>query len=145
MPDTLYQFIQNQTAFLEPLDKAVNLAYGDFTTTGKPEYEKELARLQIEMRRMYANPERFEELQTLLAEYNGEDSLLTRQAVLLQNIFAGNQMDDETIEDLTRQEVAIEGIFNTFRAQLNGRQVSENDIKDILRHSADLELRQKAW
>ena len=41
-------------------------------------------------------------------------------------------MDDTTIEELTRREVAIESTFNSFRAELNGKKVTENEIKQIL-------------
>ena len=141
----LAQFIQEHVAQVEPLDKVVNLAYWNFTTTGKKEYEEELTRLQVALRKIYADRAQFEQLKSLMDGHSIDDPVVVRQATLLRDAFTGNQMDEATIEELTRREVAIESTFNTFRAELRGKKVSENDLKDILRESDDLELRQQAW
>ncbi|GAB4539903.1 MAG: hypothetical protein Kow0063_29130 [Anaerolineae bacterium] len=144
MSEALQAFIHDHVAAIEPMEKAANLAYWNFTTTGKKEYEEEVTRLHIALRKIYADRTRFEQLEALRSG-GVNDPLLARQATLLHNAFAGNQMDDQTIEELTRREVAIESIFNTFRAELRGKQATENELREILRQSDDQELRRQAW
>jgi peptidyl-dipeptidase A len=144
-PEALGQFIQEQVARIEPLDRALSLAYWNFTTTGKQEYAEEVTRLQVALRKTYADRARFERLTSLMDAGPIDDPLLARQATLLRHAFTGNQMDDATIEELTQREVSIESTFNTFRAELRGQQASENDLKEILRQSDDLALRREAW
>jgi peptidyl-dipeptidase A len=144
MSKDLQEFIGQHIVSLEPILKAANLAYWNFTTTGKNEYEVEFTRLQVALRKMYADRDRFNQIKALTSE-PPDDPLLARQATLLLNDFVGNQMDDEMIEELTRREVAIESTFATFRAELRGKKVTDNDVKDILRESDDQSLRREAW
>jgi peptidyl-dipeptidase A len=144
MSEALQAFIRDHVVTIQPMEKAANLAYWNFTTTGKKEYEEEVTRLHVALRKVYADRACFERLEALIGNESG-DPLLARQATLLHNAFIGNQMDEETIEELTRREVAIESIFNTFRAELRGKQATENELNEILRQSDDRELRRQAW
>jgi peptidyl-dipeptidase A len=145
MSEELKEFIDEHVATVEPLEKSVKLAYWNFTTTGKKEYEDEVTRLHVALRKVYANRAQFEQLTALTDGQVISDPALARQATLLRNAFIGNQMDDETIAELTQREVAIESVFNSFRAELQGEKVTENDLKENLRESDDLELRRQAW
>jgi peptidyl-dipeptidase A len=145
MSNELHEFVREHIATVAPIEQAANLAYWNFTTTGRPEYEEEFARQQMALRKVYADRARFERLKALFASRPADDPAVHRQATLLLHGFTGNQMDDETIEELTRREVAIQSTFNTFRAELRGKKVTENDLKDVLRESDDLELRREAW
>jgi peptidyl-dipeptidase A len=143
--EELQEFFREHIATIESMEKAANLAYWNFTTTGKKEYEEEVTRLHVALRKVYADPARFERLKSLTDSQAIDDPVLARQATLLHNIFTRNQMDDETIEELTRREVAIESIFNAYRAELGGQKVTENELKEILRESDDQDLRRQAW
>ena len=144
MSEALQNFVREHVATVEPMEKAANLAYWNFTTTGEKRYEEEVTRLHVALRKVYADSARFEQL-TALIDDQVNDPLLYRQATLLRNAFVGNQMDDTTIEELTQREVAIESIFNTFRAKLQGKKVTENELKELLRQSEDQDLRRQAW
>jgi len=143
--EVLKEFIREHLAAVEPMQKAANLAYWNFTTTGEKQYEQEVARLHVALRKVYADRAGFERLKALTDAGPIDDPLLARQATLLRDAFTGNQMDDATIEELTRREVAIESTFNTFRAELDGKRVTENELEEILRASDDRELRRRAW
>lgn len=145
MSEELQRFINEHVATVEPMEKAANLAYWNFTTTGEKKYEEEVTRLHVALRKIYADRAGFEQLKALADGQSIDDPILARQATLLRNAFAGNQMDDETIEELTQREVAIESIFNTFRAELSGKKVTENELKQILRESDDQDLRHHTW
>lgn len=145
MSEELQEFIREHVATVEPMEQATNLAYWNFTATGKKEYEEEVTRLQVAFRKVYADRAEFERLKELTDHQPIQDPALARQATLLRNAFVGNQMDDETIEELTRREVAIASTFNTFRAELQGKKVTENELKEILRESDDQDLRRQAW
>ncbi len=145
MSEDLKRFIDKHVATLEPMEKAANLAYWNFTTTGKKKYEEEVTRLHVALRKVYAGRTGFERLKALTDGQPIDDPILARQATLLRNAFVGNQMDDEAIEELTQREVAIESIFNTFRAELEGKKITENELKQVLRESDDQNLRRYAW
>ena len=145
LSEALRQFIDDQVTRVAPIETEANLAYWDFTTTGKAEYEERFTRLRVALRRVYADRQAFEQLEGLTDGQPIDDPLLARQATLLGYEFLGNQMDEETIEDLTRREVAIESVFNMFRADLSGVSVTENELIEVLRESDDSVLRRQAW
>src|SRR5262249_60558228 len=71
--------------------------------------------------------------------------LLTRRAVMLRTATAEPQISAETIERIVELETSLENRFNTFRANLGGSSVSDNEILEILEHSDDPDVRRRAW
>ena len=65
MSEKLQEFIDQHVATVEPLEKSVKLAYWNFTTTGRKEYEEEVTRLHVALRKVYANRAQFERLAAL--------------------------------------------------------------------------------
>jgi peptidyl-dipeptidase A len=146
MPEALADFVARAVAQVESLETRANQAYWDLTTTGKPEYEAEYVRLQMALRRVLADAEAFASFRSLFdIDRPAADPLVARQATLLYYQFAGNQMDESTIQELTQREAAIENEFVTYRADLNGHKTADNELKEILRDSEDVNLRREAW
>lgn len=143
--NTLADFVEQFVAQVEKVETQAALAYWHFTTTGRPEHQQEYVRLQIALRRLYADRVTFERFNALCEKDPPVDEVLARQVTLLRYQFLGNQMDDETIREISQREADLENEFNTFRAVLNGKPVSDNEIKEILRESTDNALRQQAW
>ncbi len=145
MSNDLADFVEQFVVHVEKVETQANLAYWYFTTTGRADHQQEYVRLQIALRRLYADRATFERFSNLCEEHPPADEVLARQVTLLRYQFLGNQMDEETIRELSQREADLENEFNTFRAVLNGRMVSDNEIKEILRESTDNVLRQQAW
>ena len=145
MSEEVQAFIREHVAVIEPLEKSANQAYWDFTTTGKKEYEEKVTRLHVAWRKVYADRSGFDRLKALANGQSIADPLLARQVTLLRHTYISNQMDDQTIEELTRREVAIESTFNSFRAEIQGCRYTENELEEMLRESDDLKLRRQAW
>ena len=133
------------SAELEPLQKTAAEAFWQLNVTGEERWQAETARLRTEIRLVLSRREPYEFLVRATQEENGADPLVRRQALLLRNAHAENQTAPETIERIVALETSLENTFNTFRAQLDGRSVSDNEIREILERSDDLDLRRQAW
>lgn len=144
MTTGLQTFVDEQVAVLKPLEKKVKHAYWKLATTGETRWQEEATRLNIEIRTLLSDSATFARLQALRSGA-ATDGLLARQAELLALAYQGNQLDPATIADISQREMEIANIFNTFRSQLRGRKVTDNELKDILRDSDDLALRREAW
>lgn len=156
MIQALEAFIEDHTRQVEPLVVAQSEAYWRFTTTGRKEDEEEYARLTAALRKRYADRQAFARLRQLMEAAgllrdgtftpNPEvPPLLARQARILYDDFRGLQIDPALIDAITDLEKEVEGAFNTFRATLRGRPVTDNQIRHILRTSLDVTLRREAW
>src|SRR5262249_25485108 len=133
------------TEELAPLQKEAAEAFWELNVTGDEHWQSESARLRTEIRMVLSRREPYEFLNEAVRAANGGDPLLRRPALLLRNAHAENQSPPETIERIVALETSLENRFNTFRAELDGRTVTDNEIREILEHSDDLDLRRRAW
>ena len=147
MPTSLQKFLDAQVAELKPLLSELNQIYWLLATTGKPEYEQQLAARLRQLRELMADPGRYKKLNELLNESETPpfDALTARQATLLNNQLRGSQITPDLIARITDLEVEVQSAFTKFRAVVNGKTVTDNDLKQVLHESDDVALRQEAW
>lgn len=132
-------------AEIEPLQLQHNLAYWQASLTGDPAAEEEAARLDTEIRTVFSRPAQYEALCALAAAGGVADPLLARQLTLLLSAYRGQQLDPAMIARLVHLEKRLESRFNAFRAELDGRQVLDNDLRRVLVESDDSAARRRAW
>jgi len=141
----LADWIRAHVAEVEPIHRASAEAMWQASVTGDSRHEEESARLSAMLRKVYA---RREPLELLLAIENSgrvRDPLLARQLTLLILSHRAQQMPPETIEKIVHLEKSLESRFNNFRAVLDGRRVTDNQLRDLLRDSNDDSERRAAW
>jgi peptidyl-dipeptidase A len=147
MPTTLANVIDDLEKLLAP--RAIRAAELHWlaATTSKPEYERQLAEEMTALRQLESDPSRYRLLCSRMeAEDEGRaDPLLARQARLLRNELRGYQTEPALIARITELEVGIQSAFNKYRAALGGRTVTDNDLRKVLRESADEAQRREAW
>ncbi len=132
------------TADVEPLNQELARAYWNLEITGDEHWVAETERLQAAVMKRLANREELTQLRTL--HQNGlPDPLLARQVLLWRNAEQQNAFDEKTIEELSRRSTELLALFNTFRADLQGRKVGDNEIDDILANTADARAAEDAW
>src|SRR6267142_2438282 len=139
------ELIARLTAEIEPLHLRLNLAVWNATVTGDPAHEEERARLEAGIREIYSRPGPFAFLTALESAGGVSDPRLERQRQLLTSSVRANQIPAEATRSIVRLEKKLESRFNTFRATLDGEQVGDNAIRQLLRESDDNALRRRAW
>jgi len=144
-PDQIMSaFIDSHVATIEPLAREAALAGWEFQTTSSESAKAQVTELTGRIRKVYSDPEKFALLKSLPADQLA-DPRVARQHTLLTREFLSSQMTDAVIEEMTALEVDIEESYNTYRAIVNGKPVSDNEIDDILMTSDDVVLRHAAW
>ncbi len=138
-------FIDAFVAEMRPLELAHNQSFWLANTTGDGRHETESARLDAAMRLVLARREPFERLSRLREGGPLGDPLLDRQLSLLHRSHRARQLPPEMIERQVKLEKSLESRFNQFRAELDGRTVTDNELVDVLRDSTDGALRRRAW
>ncbi len=119
---------------IEKLETKSRLAWWNVSTLGEEQYEQELKDTEIALRKLFSSKEDYAKL-----------NLKNREGVLLQFRFKENQIPEELIVAIVTAEVEIESIYTNFRPQIDGKNVSNNELKNILSESTDPILRKKAW
>ncbi len=138
-------FIENYVKKIAPLSKQANLAYWEASITGNTEKYKEAAEYEFKIAQIHSNKDEFLKLKSFLKE-DIKDPLLKRQLTLIYLAYAGKQGDPNLVKQIIEKQNAIEEKFNTFRADLDGKKVTDNQLKEILKsEKKNMELRKKAW
>ncbi|NOY78554.1 MAG: peptidase M3 [Calditrichaeota bacterium] len=138
-------FIDQHVRIIEPLSREMNLSFWEASISGRKKDYERTAALELELRQIYSNRKDFEKIQSFKQSKDIRDPLLLRQLDILFNAYLENQIDDDLTKKIVSLSNEIENIFNTFRAELEGKPTTNNRILDILRYSTDSNMRQKAW
>lgn len=129
----------------EPLSREVNLAYWTATVSGREADFDKLAELQVRLQKLYSNPKDFERIKTWHLSGSGLSGIDARQVDILYNAFLRNQISPDLNERITKLSTRIENQFNVYRAKVNGKALTGNDILKILKESNDSALRKNVW
>jgi peptidyl-dipeptidase A len=71
--------------------------------------------------------------------------LLRRQVEVLYRAFAGHQGDEEILGRIQELEARANAVYGNHRGVVEGMEVGDNEIREILRSSDDGALRREAW
>ncbi|MCP2519189.1 M2 family metallopeptidase [Candidatus Aminicenantes bacterium AC-335-A11] len=142
----LSQFIKKHQEIVEPLLRDANLAYWNASITGKKEDYDKFEKLQLKLVEIYSNKEDFEKLKKIKESGKVKDPLLKRQLLILYNSYLENQVDKKLLKEIIKLSTTVEKQFNTFRGKIDGKEVTDNYIREILKTEIkDMEKRKKAW
>lgn len=141
----LREFIGNHLKQVEPKITAMNVAEWNANATGEKKYYDENATLDLEVKRIRSNKADFAFLKDLKGRNAIHDSLLQRESILLNNNYLKNQIDTALLGAIVAKQSAIANMFNTFWGRIDGQEVSDNDISNILKNETNVAERKKAW
>jgi peptidyl-dipeptidase A len=119
-------------------------AYWDSQVDATPINEKKLIESELELRRAKGDPEALTAVQSALDE-GVHDPVLERQLEILRLSLTGNQMDEARRAELVELSSSVESDFSSYRPEVDGRRLNDNDIEEILKHSDDEDERRRAW
>lgn len=145
MEKRMSEFISGYEAKIIPLYKEVTLAEWEANVTGTDEAWARREKASFAFMSFYTDKEAYSELTVLKESGLVKEPLLARQLEILHNMYLQGQIDTSLISEEVKMETEITKKYTTFRATVNGKQVSDNEIENILRTStvsADLKA---AW
>ncbi len=141
----LPSFIESHVGKVAPLEKEQNLVYWDASLTGKEESYRKYSELEARIKEVYSDPENFRFLRKIRDSGKVEDPLLKRQLDLLYLSFQGNQIDPDLMKEIVTLASEIENEFSVYRGEIDGKEVTDNDIDQVLKTERDSVRREKAW
>ena len=142
MEKTMYLKKLNEK--LNELSYQCNIAAWNLSTTGKDEYAAQAEHADLTMRLFLADKQRFDTVNSMLAAGDREE-FERRQLTIIHDMMVENQLDREMLQQLVSKQIALQGITTKFRGTIDGKEVNNKQIEEILRTSIDNDLRKKAW
>jgi len=141
----LNEFITAHVATVKPMAKEAALASWDAAVSGKAEDYDKMSNTMLKIRQVYSNPEDFAFLKGMKASGQVEAPMPARQLTVLHNAYLGNQIEPSLLKEIVDLGTEIEKKFSLFRGAIDGKNVTGNEIKEILKTETDSGKRKKAW
>ena len=139
------EFISAHEARFIPLYREATLASWNANITGTNADWAKSEKASFEYAKVFTDKIAFKELSEIIESELLQDPILKRQAELLFNSYLSGQVDTSLIAEQIRMETEISKKYSNFRANVNGKELSDNEVVNILRNSTDNKELQAAW
>jgi peptidyl-dipeptidase A len=113
--------------------------------TGTDADLKTSEKASFELEKVYTDTKEYALLKEIKESNAVQDPLLARQLELLHNLYLGGQVDTALIGVRLRMETEINKKYLNFRAKINGMEMSDNQVEEILRNSTSSAELETAW
>jgi peptidyl-dipeptidase A len=145
MENEMRTFISAYEQKAIPLYRDMALASWNANVSGTAEDYAKSEKASFEYARIFTDTAAFATLKKLKGSGEVKDSLLARQLELLYNAYLGGQVDTALIAQQIKMETELSKKYGNFRAVINGKEVPDNAVEDILRNSRNSSELQKTW
>jgi len=141
----LNEFISAYEQKVISLQEKYNMASYLASTTGNEDEYKTATELSIMLSRIYSNGEDYAILKKIKESRLITDTLRARELDMLYNLYLPYQIDEQKLIDIITLENEIKREYSTFRPVIDGEEVSDNKIEDVLKTSKDTVELEKYW
>ncbi len=145
MENRMREFISAYEAKIIPLYRENAFASWEANINGTDEAWARSEKATIDYVSFFVDPVAFAGLKEMKESGMVKDPLLARQLELLYNSYLQGQIDTSLISEQIRMETAINKKYSNFRASVEGKTLSDNEVEEVLRNSKDSRELQAAW
>ncbi len=145
MEKELELFLSDLLIQIIPLTREAHIAYFNASISGKQEDYQKASELELQLSKIYSSKKTFTEIKRFKNSKNITDQFLKRQIELLYNEFLSNQLDEKLLEKTITLSTKVEEKFATYRASVNGKKLTDNEIDLVLETSLDSDELEKTW
>src|SRR5262249_17256354 len=139
-------FVAGHEKRLKALDVAANLAWWEANTTGSAEAYKKKIEAQNKIDETLSDRKLFKELKDLQAKRTEIDDATARRGIeVLHLLCLEKQVDAKLLRQMVDKSNAVEEVFNKFRAKVDDKELTDNEVRKVLRESADSKRLQAVW
>jgi len=145
MESRLRKFISDYEANVVPLYREAALASWNANVNGTDENWAISEKASFGLAKVYTDSAAYAELKEIKESGLVKDSILARQLDLLSDYYLGGQVDPSMLAEQIRMETEISKKYSNFRATVNGTELTDNQVEEILRNSTSSKELQTAW
>lgn len=143
--EELVQIHEEYVTKFQPLYVRSAKAWWVANTTGSDEAYEEKKKAENALVDLHSEKTTFAKLKSLKADGLVKDPVLARVLDVMYRTFLPGQADTDLQKRIVAIENDVEQLFNTHRSEVDGKKLSENDVRKILSESADMAQAEKAW
>lgn len=121
------------------------LAYWNASLTGKESDWNKVTKSQIELTKFFQNRDYFNQLEKLKSQLSSYDEINQRAINILYREFLPNQYDINKLEQIIFIQNKVENVFSTFRTNINGKTLTDNEVDEILKKETNSKILREVW
>jgi peptidyl-dipeptidase A len=141
-----HEFVDAHTRKLRPLEIEANLAWWAANTTGSDKDFARKVKAQNKIDEALADRASFAEVKKLRDESKDiDDPVLRRAVAVLYLTYLEKQVDKDLLKKMVEKANAVEEAFNKFRAEVDGKKITDNEVRKVLKESTSSERREAVW
>lgn len=137
--------LDSYLAKFKPLSIDSETAWWDANTTGSDEAFARRKKTQDALVELHTDKAVFAKLKALKEGNQIQDPILKRELDVMYRSFLPGQANADLQKRIVTLETEVEQMFNAHRGEVDGKPLSENDIRQILSDSKDSKQCEKAW
>ncbi len=145
MEKEFYQFVNSFENKVVELSKELALSNFNATISGKAEDYQKTAELELKLKKIFSDKNDFEKLKKFKNSEEITDEVNKREIEVLFNAYSEYQIDKKLLEETVSCSSKIEQKFSTYRAEINGEKLTDNEIDKILETSKDSTVLEETW
>jgi peptidyl-dipeptidase A len=138
------QFITQHETKIRPLEIEVGRRWWLANTTGRDEDFARKQEIETELDVALSDRQAFAQLKAL-KEKPPKDPILARQVAVMYLQYLGKQVEPQLLEKIVQQANAVEKAFNVYRPKSGDKELTDNDVRKVLKTSRDSAQRQAIW
>jgi len=142
------EFLKIHDAYVlkfRPLFRRASTAWWVANTTGSDEAYKEKTDAENALVELHSDKATFAQLKSLKADGLVKDAVSARVLDVMYRTYLPGQADTALQKRIVAIENEVEQLFNTHRSDVDGKPLSENDVRKILSETKDMSEAEKAW
>jgi peptidyl-dipeptidase A len=145
MENRMRDFISSYEKEIIPLYKESALASWEANVRGTDEAWARNEKASLAYISFFTDKTAFAGLKEMKESGMVKDPLLARQLDVIYNLYLAGQVDTSLLAEQVRMETGITKKFTNFRAEVNGKSLTDNEIEEILRNSTNSAELKAAW
>lgn len=145
MEQKLRDFIKKYEEKVKPITIAQCDAYFKASLNSNEAAWKIVTGYDKQYNAILSNKDDFKTLKEIKESNAIQDPILQRELKLLYNEYLSKQADTNKINKLSEMTANIELKYSNFRAKVGKKQLSDNDVEDILKNSTNNDEMKAAW
>ena len=138
------EFVKEYEAAVRPLEIEVNRCWWVANISGKDEDFRLKEEAETKLNLKLSDPQTFARLKTI---HDGkiDDPILRREIHVLYLGYLSKQVEPKLLKEILALENSVQKKFNIYRPELNGKKLTDNEVREILRNSTDSTERRAVW
>ncbi len=133
--DRARRFVESYIKKIRPLDIAANRAWWNANLTGKDEDFKAKEAAQNRIDAVLSNKDDFKEVKSIKEAGKIDDPILARAIDVIYLLYLEKQLDPDLLRQITALANTVEKKFSTFRATVDGKEMTDAEVRQVLKTS----------